>query len=244
MQVDASTAIAIVSFATLAAVVQSTAGFGFSLMLVPLLSLVIGPKETVVLSNLLSALLEAVLLIRVRQSVEWRLGGTLFAGAVVGMPLGLLVLVFLSADALQLVIAVTVIVFTVLLMRGLRLHAAGIAGDASAGIVSGILNTSTSMSGPPVVLYLQGRGIARGPFRATLFAYFSAISAIAVCLLAATGHFTQDVAFAAVVAIPSLFVGGVIGNRLHERVPEERFRYLVYAILIASGISAIVSALS
>ncbi len=239
---DASTAVAIVLLATLASIVQSTAGFGFSLMLVPLLSLVIGPKETVVLSNILSALLEAVLLIRVRQSVEWKLGGTLFAGAVVGMPFGLLVVIFLSASALKIVIAATVIVFTVMLMRGLRFHAAGRAGNVAAGVVSGVLNTSTSMSGPPVVLYLQGRGIAPGPFRATLFAYFSAISAIAVGLLAAAGHFTGDVAAAALVAIPSLFVGGWIGNRLHARVPEARFRHLVYGILIASALSAMVSA--
>lgn len=241
---DASTVVAIVLLATLAAIVQSTAGFGFSLMLVPLLSLVIGPKETVVLSNILSAVLEAALLIRVRQSVEWRLGSTLFAGALVGMPLGLLVVIFLSAAALKVVIAVTVIVFTLMLMRGLRIHSAGRGGNVAAGVVSGILNTSTSMSGPPVVLYLQGRGIAPGPFRATLFAYFSAISAIAVGLLATAGHFTQNVAVAAVVAIPSLVVGGAIGNRLHHRVPEARFRHLVYAILIASAISAIVSALA
>lgn len=244
MLVDATTAVAIVLLATLAAIVQSTAGFGFSLMLVPLLSLVIGPKETVVLSNILSALLEAVLLIRVRQAVEWKLGGTLFAGALAGMPLGLLVVIFLSASALKIVIAVTVIVFTVMLMRGLRLHSAGRAGNVAAGVVSGVLNTSTSMSGPPVVLYLQGRGIAPGPFRATLFAYFSAISVIAVGLLAAAGHFTGDVASAALVAIPSLFVGGWIGNRLHVRVPEARFRHLVYAILIASALSAMVSAVS
>jgi uncharacterized membrane protein YfcA len=242
--VEVSTAIAIVVLATLAAVVQSTAGFGFSLMLVPLLSLVIGPKETVVLSNILSAVLEAVLLIRVRQHVEWKLGGTLFAGALVGMPVGLLVVIFLSAAALKIVIAITVIFFTLMLMRGLRIHSAGRGGNVAAGVVSGVLNTSTSMSGPPVVLYLQGRGIAPGPFRATLFAYFSAISAIAVGLLAATGNFTGHVAFAAVVAVPSLVVGGFIGNRLHHRVPEERFRHLVYAILIASAISAIVSAVS
>lgn len=240
---DLNTGLAIAGLSIFAAIVQSTAGFGFSLMLVPLLSLVIGVRETVVLANLLSASLQAALLVRARQACEWRLGGTLLVGALVGMPLGLLVVTFLSPSALKLLIAVTVLVFTGLLWRGVRLQTAGTVGCVATGLISGILNVSTSMSGPPVVLYLQAQGMARSPFRATLFAYFTTISAIAVILLALAGHFTETVALGALVAIPSLVVGGAVGSLIHKSVPEHRFRYLVYAILVASGVAAIISAL-
>jgi uncharacterized protein len=242
--VNPADAIAILGLTAFAATVQATAGFGFSLVLVPLLVVVIGPKETVVVANILSTALEAALLVRVHQYVDWRLGTKLFTGALVGMPFGLIALIWLSPKALQIVIAVTVVVFTLLLMRGVRLHRAGPLGDLFAGVVSGVLNTSTSMSGPPVVIYLQGRGVARAAFRATLLAYFAAISLIAVGLLAASNQFDKETGVAALVAIPALAVGGLLGNFLHHRVPEQRFRQLVYAILFFSAGSAIVSALT
>jgi len=242
--VNPADALAILGLTAFAATVQATAGFGFSLVLVPLLVLVIGPKETVVVANVLSTALEAALLVRVHPHVDWRLGSKLFSGALIGMPFGLLALIWLSPKVLQIVIAVTVVVFTILLMRGVRLQRAGKLGDFGAGLVSGLLNTSTSMSGPPVVIYLQGSGVARAAFRATLLAYFAAISAIAVGLLAASGQFDRETGLAAVVAIPALAVGAVLGNALHHRVPEDRFRQLVYAILFFSAGSAIVSALT
>lgn len=241
---DLPTALALLGMVAFAALTQSTAGFGFSLMLVPLLSLLIGPKDTVVTANVLSFVLDIALLSRLRHLVEWRLGIMLFVGALVGMPFGLLLLIWLSPAQLQVLIAVMVILFTILLIRGLRLHGSGRSGDILAGIVSGILNTSTSMSGPPVVLYLQGKEIPQIRFRATLTAYFGAISLIAVGLLSATGHFDRTVGAASLLAIPALIVGGVAGNWLHYRVPERFFRRLIYAILFLSAFSALAGALT
>ena len=80
------------------------------------------------------------------------------------------------------VIAVTVLVATTLIWRGIHLRAQNRALDLAAGFVSGVLNTSTSMSGPPLVLYLQNRGMTPGQFRATLNAFFLASGAIATFL--------------------------------------------------------------
>lgn len=236
------TAIALLGMVAFAAMTQSISGFGFSLMLVPLLSLLIGPKDTVVAANVLSFTLDVALLSRLHGLVEWRLASMLFVGALVGMPFGVLVLVWFSPAALQVLIAAMVILFTLLLMRGLRLDDAGRIGDVVAGAISGILNTSTSMSGPPVVLYLQGKGITPLIFRATLTAYFGVISLIAIGLLSLTGHFTETVGIASILAIPALVVGGFIGNWLHYRVPGPLFRRLVYVILFVSAFSALAGA--
>jgi uncharacterized membrane protein YfcA len=184
------------------------------------------------------------LLSRLRHLVEWRLGSTLFAGALAGMPFGLLVLIWLSPAGLQVLIAIMVILFTLLLIRGVRLQDSGRAGDIFAGIISGILNTSTSMSGPPVVLYLQGKEVPQLRFRATLTAYFGAISLIAVGLLSATGHFNRTVGTASILAIPALVAGGYVGNWLHYRVPERLFRRLIYGILFLSAFSALAGAIT
>jgi uncharacterized protein len=226
-----------------AALISSIAGFGFGLLLAPPLALLIGPKDTVVLSNLLSSFLNAAMFVRLHAHIEWKLGLVLTAGSMVGMPIGVLVLIWLNPKELQILIALSVVVFAVFLLRGLKIHGGGLLGDAATGIVSGVLNTSTSMSGPPVVLYLQGRGIAPDVFRGTLAALFCVTSFTAFGLLAGAGRFDTEIGQEALFALPALAAGWVGGTALYRHVDEVRFRRLVFAVLFASAAIAVAAAL-
>jgi hypothetical protein len=241
--VDAWHVAGIVAVVGASALISSMAGFGFGLLLAPPMALLIGPKDTVVLSNLLSSFLNAAMFARLNAHIEWRLGLVLTAGSIVGMPIGVLVLIWLDPKELQILIAVSVVVFALLLLRGFKIHGGGLAGDAATGIVSGILNTSTSMSGPPVVLYLQGRGIAPNVFRGTLAALFCVTSIIAFGLLAGAGRFDTEIGGEALFALPALAAGWVAGNTLYRHVDERRFRRLVFAVLFVSAAIAITAAL-
>jgi uncharacterized membrane protein YfcA len=238
--VDLTTAVAIVLLALAAAFIQALAGFGFALFIVPFLALLIGPKDTVLLSNLMSTLSSGAQSVMLRHSADRRTAGVLLIGAFVGMPIGLAVLLLLDPDALKLVIALMVIVFTLLLMRGFALHSAGTAGDLAAGFVSGVLNTSTSMSGPPVVLYLQGKGLTPQNFRATIATYFAIGSVTAVILLVASGSAKAYIFGALALSFPAVVAGQWLGNRVFERINLVFFRRMVYAILLVSGTVAIV----
>lgn len=222
-----------------ASVVQAMTGLGFGLMIVPPLVMVVGAKDAVVVSNVLGTVLSAVLLARNHGHVEWRTGAILFASTVVGMPIGLLVLIWIDPDVLQVVIAATVIVFTVLLAKGMQLHSAGLLGDALTGLASGVLRMSTSMSGPPVVIYLQGRGISSERFRATLAAFFTAGGALGIVLFAVGGRLDRDVGLEVLAGSPALAAGIVGGSALYRRVDEGLFRRVVFAVLILSSVLAI-----
>ncbi len=238
--VDWPTAVAIVALAATAAFIQALSGFGFALFIVPFLAMLIGPKDTVLLANLMSTFSTSVQAATLRHSADRRTAGTLMAGSLVGMPIGLAVLLLLDPEALKLVIAIMVIVFTLLLMRGLQLHAAGTIGDAIAGFTSGILNTSTSMSGPPAVLYLQGKRMPPREFRATIATFFSVTSTVGVVLLLAAGGAKGYIFLALGLSIPAVFAGQRLGNLLFERVDLIFFRRMVYAILLLSGAAAVV----
>ncbi|MGH2607924.1 MAG: sulfite exporter TauE/SafE family protein [Tepidiformaceae bacterium] len=240
---DPWTIASVCALAAVAAFTQSLSGFGFSLLIVPPLTLILGPRDAVVTANALGMLVNAATLQRLHEQVDWRLGGRLFAAAALGMPAGLLVLVFVPRDALQVLIAVTVLVSTVLIWRGWRIEASGRGADIGVGLVSGVLNTSTSMSGPPVVLYLQGKGFLRGMFRATLTAYFLAIGALALVLFVVSGQFDREVAAITLFAAPALLLGFVIGHTLFHRLDEERFRQVVIGVLILSAALAMVGPL-
>lgn len=238
--VDWPLALTIVLLAAVAAFIQALSGFGFSLFIVPFLALLIGPKDTVLLANLLSTVSGVVQATNLRHHAERRTALILMAGSCIGMPIGLAVLILVNPDGLKLIIAGMVIVFTLLLMRGLALHSAGLLGDLAAGLTSGILNTSTSMSGPPVVLYLQGRGLTPLHFRATIAMFFCVTSFIAVTLLVASGNAKPYVFGAFGLALPAVFAGQAAGNLMFKRVDVVFFRRMVYGILLLSGTVAIV----
>lgn len=214
---------------------QALTGFGFSLLIVPPLALVVGPKDAVVVSNMLSTAVNVVMLTRIHHDVDWGMASRLLAGAIVGMPLGVVVLVVFAPAALQLLIAVSVIVFTAALVRGFTLRYTGRVGDTVVGMVSGVFNGATSMSGPPVVLYLQSRGIERNQFRSTVTAYFFASSAISIPLFAIAGRYDHDVSYATVAGLPAVAVGILGGNWVFRRIHSDRFRTMVFATLLLSA---------
>ena len=201
----------------------------------PVLAVLIGPREAVFLANVLSAVLNTIQLWHLRSAVEWRTSLLLLVGSFLGMPLGVVVLVVLDPGVLKLIIAGTVIVFTVLLVLGMQFRGGGKPGDIATGFISGVLNTSTSMSGPPVVIYLQGKKIAPMAFRATNTFFFGVSALGAVALLTVGGASSTTVWIASAVALPGVALGRLAGNAWYRRIDTSAFRRIVFAILLLSA---------
>jgi uncharacterized membrane protein YfcA len=197
----------------------------------------------VVLANLMGMLSSGLTIASMHVSIDWRLGGWLLASSVVGMPFGLLILVAVSPALLQVIIAVTVLVATTLIWRGLHIRAQNRQLDLAAGFVSGVLNTSTSMSGPPLVLYLHNRGLTPGQFRATLNAYFLAASLVATFMFMAGDRIGRYELGSFAAAAPLVALGWLVGHRIFERLHPAQFRNVVIVVLFLSAALALVGAL-
>jgi uncharacterized membrane protein YfcA len=240
--VSAIDAVFVCLLAGAAALTQGLSGFGFALFIVPPLAMVVGAREAVVLSNLLGTGVNVITLVRARGHVEWRLGLTLLAGAAAGMPAGLAVLLLVDGHVLQVLIAF--VVFAATLIRAPAVRQGGrIALRLATGFVSGVLNTSTSMSGPPVVLFLQSMGASPAAFRATLAAYFLAGGLIAVLIFALAGRIDGPGLGYTALAAPALLAGWAAGNLGFVRLDPARFRLVVLVVLRISALVALVTAL-
>ncbi len=237
--------LAVIALAGVAALIQSMTGFGFALLIVPPLVLLLGPREAVVLANVLGTAIAAVMLLGLHREVQWKTASVLIGASVLGLPVGLLALTQLDPDVLQVLIAATVIVFTVLLIRGYSLGSRiTLQGSLAAGIFAGVLRTSTSMAGPPVVLYLQGTHMPSGVFRSTITAFFFLSGLAGVAVFTIEGTLDARLGLTGLAATPAVLAGLLIGARLYERVGEARFRGVVFAVLIASALLAIAGAIS
>jgi uncharacterized membrane protein YfcA len=236
--------VAVAAIVAAAAVAQGLSGFGFSLISIPLLALVVPVKAAIVGGAVLGIVQSGLIVARDHRHVEWRSAGALVIAALAGMPIGLLVITRVREEALQVVIAVTVLIFTGLLWRRVRLPTDSLPAEVGVGFTSGVLSTSTGMSGPPLVIALQARGVPPSAFRATLATVFLSGSAISLLLFWSRGLVTADAVRVAAAGLPGLLIGILVGELAFRRVDHERFRAIVLVLLVTSAVLALIGALT
>jgi uncharacterized membrane protein YfcA len=226
--------------------VQATAGFGFALLAVPLMSLVVPPETAVVvvfLQGVCSSLLTAR---RHRAHVAWVEAKRLSIGAIVAMPLGVVVLVTASPNVLRLALgAVTCPAAIWMLLPSTRRRPAFEAPPAVTyvvGAVSGVLNTALATNGPPLVIYLRARDLDINTFRSTISTVFT-VSGVAGLVVLLIGRAVHAVAceYFVLTLVPAL-LGWLLGNATAGKLRNEFFVRMVDVLLLVSGLLAIAKA--
>lgn len=225
-----------------ASFVQTLAGFGFGLLSMPLMTMVISPQRAVVVSSLISVGITTWQAWAMRADADRALVRQLIVPAYVGMPLGLLALSTLGDRALRIALGAAVIVAVGALASGVALPS-GRRTVRGTGFLSGVLSTSLSTNGPPLVFVLQARRLGPAQFRATLATVFALSNMFALVLFASSGKVTRAGLITAAFAAPSMALGQVLGWPARLHVNGQRFRWLVLGLLSAAGASAIVGAL-
>jgi uncharacterized membrane protein YfcA len=225
-----------------ASAAQAVSGFGFALIATPIVAVVAGPKAAVVGLTMIGLLLVAQLSLRGRGHVDRPTVLVVTVAAIVGMPLGLLVLTRADDRVLTVAIAGAVIAFSLLLWRDVRLPV-GRGTDVVAGFTGGVLSTSVGTSGPPVVITLSAKRMEPAAFRATISAIFLVQGAAALVAFAIGGQITRDAVSVALAGLPGVIVGSIVGERGFRRLDTPRFRRVVLGMLFASGVVALFGAL-
>jgi hypothetical protein len=228
-----------IAFASFA---QTLSGFGFSLLAVPLMTLVISPRDAVVVATIMASASTTSQAVIDRKHVDLSIAKRLILASYAGMPFGLMAFIFVSETGLRLVLGVVVISAAVLLLRGFRLSEESHRFDWALGMMSGFLSTSTSTNGPPLVFLMQARRLDPATFRATINTVFAVVNLGALALFVFAGKLNADNLAGVAVALPSLGIAIAVGYSVRRHVTQERFNTLVIVLLFLSAISVVVSA--
>ena len=226
-----------------ASFVSKLSGFGFGLVVVPVMSLFLGPQDAVIISTLLGLVTTLNQAWVERAHADVALVRRLFLSACVGMPLGLLVFIFVPEKGLRIVLGVVVVAAATLLARGFQLVESSRKTELGLGFLSGVLNTSVSTNGPPLVFLLHARGYEPSEFRGTISRVFLYSNVVSIALFVSTGKVQGPAAGASLVAAPTVFVMQWLGAKVQPHVHGNRFRILVLSLLFLSGGSAVLAAL-
>jgi uncharacterized membrane protein YfcA len=235
-------AVALLVFAA-AAAAQAVTGFGMALVAVPLMSVVIDPVAAVVSTTMVSFVLTGWTSVRERSTVERPVAVRLVVAALLGMPVGLVLLAELDEHLLKALIAGVLLLVVLLLLAKVRLPA-GALSQWGSGVLSGAMLTSTGMNGPPVVLTVQALGLSPRRFRGTLQAVFCAQDLVAVVGFAVLGYVTPVISVAALAGALAVPVGWWVGDRAFARLQPDRFRAVVLSMLALTALVGLCTALT
>jgi uncharacterized protein len=229
------------------AAVQSATGFGFALVLSPVLFAVMDPVEAVTALLVLGLALNLLVLFEGGrpEHVDWRALAPMLVAAVPGLVLGAVALTELSKEVLQVAVGVAVIAAAgwQLRRREGQTHLPP-AAAWGAGFASGALTTSISVSGPPLVLWLEARGVRPEEFRASLAASFLALNlAGGVVLVAAEGTSAFDAGAVALLLV-LVVAGYALGAVAFRRLDRDRFFNLVLVLVALTGAASVVAGLA
>jgi uncharacterized membrane protein YfcA len=229
------------------AAVQSATGFGFALVLSPALFAVMDPVEAVTALLVLGLALNMLVLFEGGrpEHVDWRALAPMLVAAVPGLALGAVALTELSKEVLQVAVGVAVIAAAgwQLRQRVVRRPRLAPAAAWAAGFASGALTTSISVSGPPLVLWLEARGVRPEEFRASLAASFLVLNlAGGAILVAAEGSGALDAGTVAVL-FALVLAGYAVGAVAFRRIDRERFFNLVLVLVALTGAASVVAGL-
>jgi len=230
--------------------VEAGIGFGATLVMLSLGSLVM-PTEAVLFRVVpLNVVLSAVIVLRGRRAVDVRaLFARILPIMLLGMPVGVFALRVLPSRGLTLVFAAFVSVLAIAELRAMVPRRGSPAPGAArpprplgrgAGLLllflGGVAHGALATGGPPVV-YVCARTLPdKAVFRATLSALWLILNVALVVVYAAEGDVTVATLRDSAPLIPGLVCGIAAGEVLHGRVSERGFRLVVFALLLVLAV--------
>ena len=138
----------------LSSFMQTATGFGYAIITAPLLALVLEPKETVMITILTGLIIRLMMMKTTQHDGSFKAISPFIIASLLGAILGAYVIRIISGDLLKLFIGLLLLIFTTILWKNfyfpIKNHTFA---KAIAGWFSGFLATTTSINGPPIILY-------------------------------------------------------------------------------------------
>ena len=227
-----------------ASALQAATGIGFGVIAGPALIVAMGSVSAIQVSILLSLLIAVLVSPPTLPTVNRSLLRPILIGICIGSPLGAVLFGLLTIGQLKIGAAVAV-GFMALLATGLFERFPIFKRDSkwrrgAAGGVSGILNSTLAMPGPPIAAYTTAIRQDKETVRATTLTAFLIAYPISFALQRAVAGLSETV-MPLVLALALPTAGGtLLGLFLGKLLPEWIFRIVVILFLVASVISLIV----
>ncbi len=227
----------------LAEILGTVGGFGSSMLVMPLMTFFLPFDQALGLTALFHVFSNAAKIILFRKGLSKRLLLTMGLPAVIGVLIGARLTAFIPSEHMMLVLSAVLIVLSVLFLFAPDQRVAATTvnasiGGAASGFVAGLVGTGGAIRG----LTLAAFDLPKEVFISTSAWIDMGVDLSRTVVYAQQGYIAQSTwAYLPWLAAISL-LGSWAGRWLLARVPQERFRRLVLALVIAVAVFSAVRA--
>jgi uncharacterized membrane protein YfcA len=224
-----------------AGLVRGFSGFGAALILAPGFTLVMAPREAVVLTVLLNSSAIAQLLFPALRQTRWREVGPMGAAAMIAIPVGSLLLIGLDGAVIRRAIGGIVLGFSVSMLTGWRYRGPrGLPVNLLVGTLGGLLTGAAAVGGPPIILYFLSSDRPMAENRASFISFFAVIQLAAVPVFLWEGLVTGELVARTVLLLPAFLVATHVGARLFTGASDRLARRLALGALVLIGLATLI----
>jgi uncharacterized membrane protein YfcA len=202
--------------------VQGLTGFGFGMVSIALLPLVLGVRQAAAISTVYTLLVTVITFLRNRGEYNWRLGFPFFISSCLGVPIGVYFLAQINSSVLLRVLGLVMVALasSELFFRG-RIKPTATAAAVPFGVFSGSLSGAFNLGGVPTAAYAYANGWSRGQILAFLQVVLISSCGLRILFYRRAG-FYEDFSwkFAAFATVPiclTLWFGHFLMQRIHPK---------------------------
>lgn len=217
--------------------VKGLTGFGNTLVMAPMFSMVVTPKTTTPVDLLFSLPANAFLVWKEKKGLRWKIVIPLAACVLIGNVPGVLFLKTGNVAMLKIVLGIVVILIGIEMLIRDKIPGSDTINPAVLtilGVFSGFLAGMFGI-GAPMVAYVNKVAKDSQAFRANLCCVFLIENCFRLFAYGFTGILTKGIFITALLLAPAVIVGMQMGFRLYHHLDEVRVRQFVIGLLLISG---------
>ena len=220
--------------------VHSAIGFGFGIVAITLLPLVVEVQQSHIVISTASFPVLMMAAWTYRQGADWGSLWRALVGAAVCMPLGLLAFEFVSIDWLIRGTGVAILAMVWMSFRNRqKTHSETKSSGGSswiAGGLGGFLAGAVTIAGPPVAAYALSQPWDQARFKAFLNQFLVVVSLYKIVGLSVRGFIDQETLIQSAALAPMAILGIQLGAVFSRRLSTRRFQTFVAVALVAVAI--------
>jgi uncharacterized protein len=232
----------------LGAFVKGVTGSGLPQIAIPVIAIFLGVERAVVIMALPGVFTNSWLMWEHRAAAsKTRDLPTLLVTGIVGAVIGTVGLTILRPAVLSLILAAMGLLYVVLFLmkREIRLSPR-ITRIASTpvGLIAGVLQGSTGVSGPILTTYLHAYRLERAALIFSMTTLFNILAVAQVITLLQLGLYTSTRLIESLLTLLPMLVFLQLGSRFANRLSQRRFDLALLAVITASILLLVQGALS
>lgn len=218
----------------IASMLQTSTGFGFSIMSMPFLLFIYEPHTAVQINLILSLLISIIMVFKVKQEVDKAMLAGLLKGSIFGIPVGIIIYLYVNVEYIKVIVSSVIIFLTICLLLKVKIQQTKMR-DFFTGMLSGLLTTSIGMPGPPLLLYFSGAGKEKATIRNTTLTYYLYIYFVSLLIQIGISGTNKSVIYLSIASLLPLALGMLLGQWIFLWMNQKTFQIVNYILLLCTG---------